>query len=118
MQTQEAVASGTIGQNLYAMFSSDPAVFNTQSLKAKLAIALVAVIRRREWTQAVAARHLDVSQPRVSNLFRGRLDKFSIEGLLRLLVRAGYTLETDFNPLDEKAPLSVTVKAAATGAAA
>lgn len=99
-------------QNLYELFSDDPAEFHLKALKAKLAIALVALIREREWTQAAAAERLKITQPRMSNLFRGKLEKFSIDALLQMLVRVGYKLETDFDPSDEKAPLSLTVKRA------
>lgn len=99
-------------QNLYELFSEDPVEFNIKALKAKLAIALVEMIRNRDWTQAAAAGQLQVTQPRMSNLVRGKLEKFSIDALLRMLVRAGYKLETDFDPTDEKAPLSVTIKRA------
>lgn len=99
-------------QNLYELFSEDPVEFNLKALKAKLAVALVALIREREWSQVIAAEKLHVTQPRMSNLFRGKLDKFSIDALLQMLVRVGYKLETDFDPTNEKEPLSLTVKRA------
>jgi predicted XRE-type DNA-binding protein len=40
-------------------------------------------------TQARAARLLGVSQPRVSDLVRGRIDLFSIDTLVNLLAKAG-----------------------------
>jgi predicted XRE-type DNA-binding protein len=40
-------------------------------------------------TQARAARLLGVSQPRVSDLVRGRIDLFSIDTLANLLAKAG-----------------------------
>lgn len=99
-------------QNLYERLSQDPVEFHLDALKAKLAIALVQLIRKKQWTQAVAAENLQVTQPRISNLVRGKLDKFSIDALLQMLVRIGYKLETDFDPTDDKEPLSVTVKRA------
>ena len=66
-------------QNLYEMFSTDPVEFNLKALKAKLAIALVKLIRDNKWTQTVAAEKLQIMQPRMSNLFRGKLEKFSID---------------------------------------
>jgi predicted XRE-type DNA-binding protein len=40
-------------------------------------------------TQARAARLLGVSQPRVSDLARGRIDQFSIDALVNMLAKAG-----------------------------
>lgn len=99
-------------QNLYELFSEDPVEYNLKALKAKLAIALVELIRQKDWTQAAAAEKLHVTQPRMSNLFRGKLEKFSIDALLQMLVRVGYKLETDFDPSNEREPLSLAVKRA------
>lgn len=100
-------------QNLYEMFSANPAEFHLDALKAKLAIALGEVVRANDWSQTQAAESLQTTQPRVSHLMRGKLDKFSIDALLQMLVRAGYKLETDYDPTDLKEPLSLTLKKAA-----
>ncbi len=41
------------------------------------------VIRENGWTQAEAAEHLDVSQPRISDLMHGRIEKFSVDMLMK-----------------------------------
>lgn len=99
-------------QNLYEMFSADPVEFNLQALKAKLAITLVELVRLRHWTQSAAAEQLCVSQPRMSDLIRGKLDKFSIDALLQMLVRVGYKLETDIDPRNAEQPVRMTIKKA------
>jgi predicted XRE-type DNA-binding protein len=43
----------------------------------------------RKLTQAQAAKLLGVTQPRVSDLVRGRLHRFSIDALVEMLARAG-----------------------------
>lgn len=98
--------------NLYEMFSTDPVEFNMQALKAKLAIILIELVRARQWTQTTAAEKLHVTQPRMSNLARGKLDKFSIDALLEMLVRAGYKLETDIDPSNVAQPVSLAIKKA------
>lgn len=40
-------------------------------------------------TQAQAARLLGVSQPRISDLMRGKIDRFSVDTLVKLLGKAG-----------------------------
>ena len=40
-------------------------------------------------TQAAAARRLGISQPRLNDLLRGRIDKFSLDALMNLAARAG-----------------------------
>ena len=47
------------------------------------------IIEERGLSQAAAARLFGVTQPRVSDLVRGRIDLFSIDTLVDLLARAG-----------------------------
>ncbi|HTJ93148.1 MAG TPA: XRE family transcriptional regulator [Pararobbsia sp.] len=58
-------------------------------LRADLMEALRKTIEEREWTQQRAATELGVTQSRVSDLIRGKWDKFSIDMLVSLAVRAG-----------------------------
>ena len=53
--------------------------------KAKLAARIVLILEERRLTQAAAAKLLGVDQPKVSLIYRGRLEDFSIERLMRLL---------------------------------
>ena len=58
-------------------------------VRADLMIAVTELIRRRRLTQAAAAKLMGVSQPRISDLKRGKIDRFSIDMLVRILGRAG-----------------------------
>jgi len=53
--------------------------------KAKLAARIVQILEERKVTQTQAAQLLGVDQPKVSLLYRGRLDDFSVERLMRFL---------------------------------
>ena len=53
--------------------------------KAKLAARIVLILEERKLTQSAAAKLLGVDQPKVSLIYRGRLEDFSIERLMRLL---------------------------------
>jgi predicted XRE-type DNA-binding protein len=57
--------------------------------RADLMIALTDLIERRRWTQAFAARAIGVTQPRISDLKRGKLARFSLDMLVQMLNRAG-----------------------------
>ena len=57
--------------------------------KAKLAHKITRIIERRGLTQAEAAEILDVDQPKVSALRRGKLSGFSLDRLVRFLVLLG-----------------------------
>ena len=58
-------------------------------IRSELMVKLRQVIDRAGLTQAAAARMLGVTQPRVSDLVRGRIDLFSIDALVSMLSRAG-----------------------------
>ena len=58
-------------------------------IRADLMLALGRLIARRRITQTQAAKLLGVSQPRVNDLVRGRLHRFSIDALVEMLARAG-----------------------------
>ena len=58
-------------------------------LKAELVRSITNAIVERRLTQTAAAAMLGVSQPKVSLLYRGRLDAFSVERLLRFLNALG-----------------------------
>ncbi|MBI2964048.1 MAG: XRE family transcriptional regulator [Deltaproteobacteria bacterium] len=58
-------------------------------LRAELMLQITRLIKRRKVTQAEAARLLGATQPRISDLVRGRIDLFSIDGLVEMLSRAG-----------------------------
>lgn len=53
-------------------------------LKAEVASAVIDEIRRRRLTQSRAAAICSVTQPRISDLMRGRLDLFSLDALIDL----------------------------------
>jgi predicted XRE-type DNA-binding protein len=56
-------------------------------IRADLMIQIERILEERGLTQAKAAVLLGVSQPRVSDLVRGRVDLFSIDTLVDLLAR-------------------------------
>ncbi len=62
-------------------------------IRSVLMATLRQVIRERKLTQAAAARLLEVSQPRVSDLVRGKIDLFSIDTLVDMLARAGVRVD-------------------------
>jgi predicted XRE-type DNA-binding protein len=58
-------------------------------LRSELIARLRKVIASEGLTQAAAARLFGVSQPRVSDLVRGKIELFSLDMLVNMLARAG-----------------------------
>ncbi|OZA12540.1 MAG: transcriptional regulator [Hydrogenophilales bacterium 17-62-8] len=63
------------------------------AMRADLMAQLRLVVEKRNWTQVDAAKVLGVSQSRVSDLMRGKWDKFSLDMLVTLATRAGLHCE-------------------------
>ena len=61
-------------------------------IRSDLMIQLTKTLKERRLTQVRAARLLGVSQPRVSDLVRGRIDLFSIDTLVEMLARLGVSV--------------------------
>jgi predicted XRE-type DNA-binding protein len=66
--------------------------------KAELARKIGTIIERRGLTQSAAAALLEVDQPKVSALTRGRLAGFSLDRLVRFLVLLGSDVEIVVKP--------------------
>jgi predicted XRE-type DNA-binding protein len=62
-------------------------------IRSDLMIRLTRVIDSRGLTQAQAAELLGVTQPRVSDLVRGKIDRFRIDTLVAMLGQAGVRVQ-------------------------
>ena len=70
-----------------------PAEAENMKLRSSLMMALEQHIRAQGWTQAEAARRLSVTQPRVSDLLRGKIGLFGLDTLVNMVVAAGMRVE-------------------------
>lgn len=61
----------------------------SMKLRAELANEIIERMRERKLTQAKAAQLIGVTQPRISDLMRGRLDLFSLDALVDMADRVG-----------------------------
>jgi predicted XRE-type DNA-binding protein len=75
--------------NAFLDLGSSPEEATILQMRADLMANLRKVIKARKLTQAKAAKLLGVSQSRVSDLVRGKWEKFSLEMLITLATRAG-----------------------------
>jgi predicted XRE-type DNA-binding protein len=76
-------------QNVFRDLGFQPEEAENLRIRAALMVALTEHIRRAGLTQKDAAATLGVTQPRISDLMRGRIDVFSIDTLIAMLSRAG-----------------------------
>ncbi len=61
--------------------------------RSSLMTAVIAHIEKNGLTQAQAARQFGVTQPRISDLMRGKIDPFSLDTLVNMLAAAELRVE-------------------------
>ena len=71
--------------------------------RSELMIALQEHLKRSGMTQAQSAKMLGVTQPRISDLMRGRIDLFSMESLVDMISNAGLRVEFSLKKAPKKA---------------
>jgi predicted XRE-type DNA-binding protein len=57
--------------------------------RAELMEQITAIVKANNWKQAEAAAHCGVTQPRVNDLLRGRVSRFSIDALVNIATALG-----------------------------
>ncbi len=58
-------------------------------VRADLMIEVQRYVKENKLTQAETAKRLGITQPRLNDLLRGRIDKFSVDALVIMLARTG-----------------------------
>jgi predicted XRE-type DNA-binding protein len=81
--------------NVWDALEDNPAAAATMTMRSNVMAALTDTVRAWDVTQAKAARRLGITQPRLNDLLRGRIDKFSLDTLLTLATRAGLKVKID-----------------------
>lgn len=75
--------------NIFTDLGFEAEEASSLKIRSNLMMEIERVIARNKWSQSVAATKLRVSQPRISDLKRGKIDLFSIETLIEMLNRLG-----------------------------
>lgn len=88
MSAQENTITKSSG-NVFADLGFDPAEAQVLALRADLMAQLEKQIKARNMTQVSAAKLLGVSQSRVSDLARGKVEKFSLDMLVQFAAKLG-----------------------------
>ena len=73
--------------NIFDDLGFDQTEAENLKIRASLMRAIENYISENKLTQATAARLMGVSQPRVSDLITGKIDKFTIDMLVNMLSR-------------------------------
>ena len=94
MKLKVSRSSGNVFKDLG--FTSEEA--EHLKIRSDLMIQLQKLITARGLRQAQAAKILGVTQPRVSDLLRGRIDLFSTDAIIDMLARFGVRVKIVLKP--------------------
>jgi predicted XRE-type DNA-binding protein len=84
--------------NIFADLGFPPAEAQSLLARATLMARIRDVVTDRKLTQVRAARLFGVTQPRMSDLVRGRIERFSVDTLMDMLARAGMEVRVHVKP--------------------
>jgi predicted XRE-type DNA-binding protein len=91
MKNESTKSSG----NVFTDLGFDPAEATVLQMRASLMSDLRLYIENNKLTQAEAAKRLGIAQSRVSDLVRGKWEKFSLEMLITLETRLGRSVRVE-----------------------
>jgi predicted XRE-type DNA-binding protein len=66
-----------------------------QRARAELMQQIAAFVKRQGWTQVESASRCGVTQPRINDLLRGRVSRFSLDALVNISTALGCRVRVD-----------------------
>ena len=81
--------------NVWDALTDTPEEATNMAMRSRLLIAIQERVKGWALTQAEAARRLGVTQPRLNDLLRGKIDKFSLDALVLLAGHAKLSVRLD-----------------------
>jgi len=76
-----------------------PEAAENMRARAELMRSLKTFIKESGLSQSQAARLLAVTQPRISDLMRGKIGLFGLEALVNMAARAGFRVQVQLQPI-------------------
>lgn len=81
--------------NVWDALEDTAAEAANMTLRSDLLIAIQQEVRAWGVTQAQAAARLDITQPRLNDLLKGKIANFSLDALIKLANAAGLTVKLE-----------------------
>ena len=75
--------------NVFTDLGFAPQEAENLRIRAELMMAIKSYIKAQEWTQQEAAQRFGISQPRISEVFQGKIGLFTVDKLIKLLAQVG-----------------------------
>jgi predicted XRE-type DNA-binding protein len=75
--------------NVWDAIADSPAEAANLEVRYHLMEKISAIVKQNGWTQAEAAERCGVTQPRINDLLRGRIARFSVDALVNIASALG-----------------------------
>jgi predicted XRE-type DNA-binding protein len=85
-------------ENVFDALMDSPEEAANMAMRSDLLRAIRKVVEGWSLSQTAAASRLGISQPRLNDLLKNRINKFSLDALVTLATRAGLALHLDVTP--------------------
>lgn len=91
-KTKLAKQSSEVYASVWDALSDTPEQAANLRARAELMQQIAEVVKGSGWTQVDAAAHCGITQPRINDLLRGRVSRFSIDALVNIATALGRTV--------------------------
>jgi predicted XRE-type DNA-binding protein len=75
--------------NVWEALADTPEQAANLRTRAELMFKITAIVKENAWTQVEAAQRCGVTQPRMNDLLRGRVSRFSLDALVNIATAIG-----------------------------
>lgn len=81
--------------SVWDAIADTPAEAANLKARAEMMRQIAAIVKESGWTQAEAARQCGITQPRMNDLLRGRISRFSLDALVNIATAIGRRVRVD-----------------------
>lgn len=79
--------------NVWDAIEQDPSKSANLKLRSELMMKISAYVKQSKLTQTQAAEKLGVTQPRLNDVLKGRIEKCTVDRLVNMLSAVGYKVD-------------------------
>ncbi len=80
-------------ESVWDAIEKDPVVAANLKARSSVMMAIEQTVKSWNLSQVRAAKRLGLTQPRLNDLLRGRINKFSLDALMTVAAKAGLSVE-------------------------
>ncbi len=89
-------------KSVWDALEEDPIIRNNLMVRSKLLDVISEAIEALGETQSVIAKQLNITQPRVSAIMKGKIHKFSVDNLMAIAFKLGLNISIDVERDDDE----------------